>query len=84
VQTDNQVNPRNYLGKFWVDSLVHDKSTLQYLREAVSDDKICLGSDYPFPLGERHPGALIEYLQLETAVREKLLYKNALDWLGMK
>lgn len=84
VQTDNQVNPRNYLGKFWVDSLVHDKSTLQYLREAVSDDKICLGSDYPFPLGERHPGALIECLQLETAVREKLLYKNALDWLGMK
>ena len=84
VQTDNPVNPRNYLGKFWVDSLVHDERTFQYLREAVSDNNICLGSDYPFPLGEELPGALIESLQLETAVREKLLYKNALDWLGIQ
>lgn len=30
VAVDNNVNPRNYLGKFWIDSLVHDRKTLHY------------------------------------------------------
>lgn len=83
VQTDNAINPKDYFGKFWVDSLVHDERSFQFLRETASDDKICLGSDYPFPLGEHKPGELIERLKLQKNIEEKLLYKNALDWLGL-
>jgi aminocarboxymuconate-semialdehyde decarboxylase len=82
VQVDNTINPREYFGKFWVDSLVHDKLAFDLLRETMTDDKICLGSDYPFPLGEHHPGALIEELVTEDEIKEKLLYKNAMNWLG--
>jgi aminocarboxymuconate-semialdehyde decarboxylase len=82
VQVDNSINPREYFGKFWVDSLVHDKLAFDLLRETMTDDKICLGSDYPFPLGEHHPGALIEELVTEKEIKEKLLYKNAMNWLG--
>ncbi len=82
VQIDNSVNPRDYLGKFWVDSLVHDENAFQFLMNSVGEDKICVGSDYPFPLGEHHPGKLIESLQLANKIEEKLLYKNALKWLG--
>jgi aminocarboxymuconate-semialdehyde decarboxylase len=84
VQVDNVVHPREYLGKFWVDSLVHDKQAFGLLMDMVSDDKICMGSDYPFPLGEHRPGALIESLEFNEEVREKLLSKNALRWLGLE
>ncbi len=82
VQTDNTVNPREYLGKFWLDSLVHDPLAFNFMLQAAGEDKICLGSDYPFPLGEHRPGELIESLQLAKETQEKLLYRNALDWLG--
>ena len=82
VQIDNKVNPKEYFGKFWVDSLVHDPRAFALLRETMTDDKICLGSDYPFPLGEHRPGELIESLSLEDSVRDKMLSGNALRWLG--
>ena len=82
VQIDNKVNPKDYFGKFWVDSLVHDPRAFELLRETMTDDKICLGSDYPFPLGEHRPGELIESLSLEDSVRDKMLAGNAFNWLG--
>ena len=80
---DNNINPRDYLGKFWVDSLVHDKKAFSYLLEVVGEDKVCLGSDYPFPLGESHPGKLIAKMKAGKKIDKKLLYKNAEDWLGI-
>jgi len=82
VAVDNKVNPRAYLGRFWLDSLVHDADGLEYLLKIAGNEKICLGSDYPFPLGEHHPGKMIEAMQLEQAVKDKLLYQNAKQWLG--
>ena len=29
----------------------------------VTQDRVMLGSDYPFPLGEHHPGKLIESIE---------------------
>lgn len=83
VAVDNPVNPREYLGRFWVDSLVHDKRSLQYLLETIGENNICLGSDYPFPLGEHKPGRLIEKSDLGKKTTRKLMYRNALDWLGI-
>ncbi|MCC6865814.1 MAG: amidohydrolase [Ignavibacteria bacterium] len=84
VQTKNMVNPRNYLGKFYLDSLVHDESALKFLIDLIGEDNIVLGSDYPFPLGEHIPGKLIEGMaELNNVVKEKLLWKNAAEFLGI-
>ncbi len=83
VAVDNKINPRHYIGKFWIDSLVHDEKAMHFIMDEMGADKICLGSDYPFPLGEHHPGKLIEQMEMDNSTREKLLYKNALDWLGI-
>jgi aminocarboxymuconate-semialdehyde decarboxylase len=80
---DNPHNPRNYLGKFWVDSLVHDAHAFNLLQQVVGDDKICCGSDYPFPLGEHNPGELIETMALPYDVKQKMLFDNAMEWLGI-
>ncbi len=84
VAVDNQVSPQNYIGKFWVDSLVHDKKALSYLIDVMGEDNICLGSDYPFPLGEAHPGKLIEKVKLDKKGIKKLLHRNAEDWLKLR
>ncbi len=84
VAVDNAVNPRDYIGKFWVDSLVHDKKSMEFLIDTIGEDNICLGSDYPFPLGEKHPGELIEKLALKKKTEKKLLSKNAENWLRIK
>jgi aminocarboxymuconate-semialdehyde decarboxylase len=82
VQPDNKVNPRDYLGRFWVDSLVHDPAAFHFLMNTMGADRICLGSDYPFPLGEHRPGELIESLGLEREVYEKMMFRNAMEWMG--
>jgi aminocarboxymuconate-semialdehyde decarboxylase len=80
---DNPHNPRNYIGKFWIDALVHDEKALDFIVDVMGGDKICMGSDYPFPLGEHHPGKLIETHIKDQHLREQLLAKNAMDWLGV-
>lgn len=82
---DNPVNPREYLGKFWVDSLVHDPMALLYIIDVFGAKRVMMGSDYPFPLGEEIPGELIELVQgLKPQLRQDLLANNALEWLGLK
>lgn len=84
VAIDNKVNPRDYLGKFYLDSLVHDEMALKYLVDLTGDEKIILGSDYPFPLGEHEPGKLIESMSsLSAESKERLLWKNAAEFLGV-
>src|SRR5690606_1836444 len=78
---DNNVNPRDYLGKFWIDSLVHDPASLDYIVNLIGADKIALGTDYPFPLGELEPGKLIQSMPYSDDVKSKLLHQAALDWL---
>jgi len=81
---DNPINPRSYLGKFYVDSLVHDPRALSYLIETLGVNSIALGTDYPFPLGELEAGKTIRQLEyLSDADRERLLSGTALEWLGI-
>jgi aminocarboxymuconate-semialdehyde decarboxylase len=80
---DNDVNPREYLGKFWVDSLVHDPRALEFLLELLGDERIALGSDYPFPLGEHLPGSMVESMEsVADETRRRLLEGNALAFLN--
>jgi aminocarboxymuconate-semialdehyde decarboxylase len=83
VAIDNKVSPRTYIGKFWVDSLVHDAKAMNFLLDVMGEDNICLGSDYPFPLGEHHPGKLIDDMNLGETLTQKLFYRNAEKWLGV-
>ena len=46
-------------------------------------DKLLVGSDYPFPLGEAQPGALVAQTVADPAVRQRIFWDNAWTWLGM-
>jgi aminocarboxymuconate-semialdehyde decarboxylase len=84
VAVDNPHNPRNYLGKFYLDSLVHDVDALRNLIRLVGPERIALGSDYPFPLGEAEPGRLIDSMpDLTDAAKRRLLAGTAVEFLGI-
>jgi aminocarboxymuconate-semialdehyde decarboxylase len=79
----NAVPPKEYLGRIYVDSLVHDPLALRFLVELMGARRVALGSDYPFPLGEAHPGELIDSCGFPEETRARLLHGTALEWLGL-
>ncbi|XP_076031871.1 2-amino-3-carboxymuconate-6-semialdehyde decarboxylase-like isoform X2 [Oratosquilla oratoria] len=81
--TDCNTPPRNFLGKFWCDSLVHDADALNLLLQVIGENRVVLGSDYPFPLGEHHPGLLIESSDLPETTKKHLLFDNAIEFLDL-
>lgn len=93
---DNNIAPRDYLAKpdgqggitparFYVDSLTHDADMLRYLIRLLGAERIALGSDYPFPLGEDVPGAMIESMtDLAAATKARLLSGTALEFLNLE
>jgi aminocarboxymuconate-semialdehyde decarboxylase len=83
VATDNHRNPREYLDRVYFDSWVADPRALRYLLDTVGIDRVMLGTDYPFPLGEREPGAGIAALALGEAEQARLYHGTALEWLGL-
>ncbi len=89
-------SPREYLARpatngdlaqparFYVDSLVHDPEALRTILRLLGPERVALGSDYPFPLGEKTPGALVESMEdLPEGVRRRLLRGTALEFLGL-
>ncbi|RMF21335.1 MAG: amidohydrolase, partial [Bacteroidetes bacterium] len=83
VAVDNPVNPRRYLGHFWVDCITHDIKMLRFILDLVGEDKVTLGSDYPFPLGDLTIGRFIEESDLPETTRRKIFSQNTLEWLGL-
>ena len=91
VAVDNDVSPRAYLAqtdgtpaRFFFDSLVHDADALRLLIKVAGATRVCLGSDYPFPLGEREPGQLIESMDdLSAESKEAMLWKSAAEFLAL-
>jgi aminocarboxymuconate-semialdehyde decarboxylase len=89
VAIDNKTEPRKYLAsgktpaRFYVDSLVHDADALKLLLKVFGAERVALGSDYPFPLGEHEPGKLIESIvDLSPKEKARLLYETAREFLG--
>ena len=80
---DCAVDPAAQLGRFYFDTLVHDEAALRFLMERVGADRLALGSDYPFPLGERVAGSMIRAMRgLSEAERARMLAGTAEEFLG--
>lgn len=83
VAIDNNINPRNYMGKFWVDSITHDPMMLEYVIKLQGTKRITLGSDYPFPLGNLEIGKFIEEMDISEESKEDIFCNSTLEWLDI-
>jgi aminocarboxymuconate-semialdehyde decarboxylase len=96
VAKDCPEMPREVLKRFYFDSITHDEHMLQHLVALCGPEKVMLGSDYPFPLGEvasiapvtgekltAYPGELIQSSRLTVDQKRMLLSGTALEWMGL-
>ncbi|OUM02230.1 amidohydrolase family protein [Variovorax sp. JS1663] len=76
--------PSSYVDRFYVDSAVFDRRSLRLLTEVHGTNRILLGSDYPFPLGEARIGSLIEEADFLTeAEQSRMLAGNAEEFFSL-
>ena len=71
-------------GRIWTDSLVHDEDALEFLLKKIGKNRVLLGSDYPFPLGEiDREGKIVEEVNfLSEQEKESILADNVFDFVG--
>jgi aminocarboxymuconate-semialdehyde decarboxylase len=81
---DSEHPPSHYLNRFYTDSAVFDQRALQFLVGTMGADRVMLGSDYPFPLGEERVGSLIRQSNLPQHTKAKLLGGNATGFLNLE
>jgi aminocarboxymuconate-semialdehyde decarboxylase len=74
----SQYPPSHYVDRFYVDSAVFDERPLRLLVDTMGADRVMVGSDYPYPLGERPAGGLVRKAGfLDDEARVKILSRNA-------
>jgi len=83
VAINSEVSPRESLGKFWVDCITHDSDSLRYILDKVGSRKVCLGSDYPFPLGDLEIGKFIEEMNLSEEAVNDIYCNSTVEWLDL-
>lgn len=76
--------PSHYLDRFFLDSAVFDEGALRLLVDKMGEDRVMLGTDYPFPLGEQRMGALVrEATVIQASAKRKILAENAAGFFGI-
>lgn len=67
--------------RFYYDQVVFDPKVIRFLIEQFGVDQICLGTDYPFAMGDFSPLKTLQALDRETLKR--IAFKNARRFLGL-
>jgi aminocarboxymuconate-semialdehyde decarboxylase len=63
---------------------VFDERALRLLVDTVGREHVVVGSDYPYPLGERPAGGLVRGASVvDEATRQLILHENAETFLGL-
>lgn len=68
--------PSHYMGRFSVDSVVFDPRALRTLVDTYGADHVMVGSDYPYPLGERPVGEVVRRSDFLTEAEAKQIFRS--------
>lgn len=84
VSRSSDKPPSHYLDRFLVDSVVFDQRALRVLVDTLGAERVLLGSDYPYPLGEVPVGAVVTAADWLTAEQAAAIRGgNARRFLGL-
>lgn len=76
-------SPSTYLKNLYFDTLVYHVDTLDYLRKKVGSDRLLVGTDYPYLLGDWMGVDKVEALDCPDAEKAAILEGNAKKLLGI-
>ena len=84
VRKDCPQPPSSYVNRFYMDSAVFSHESLQLLTQVMGVDRVMLGSDYPFPLGEQTVGKLVRDASLLSQTEKiRVLGENAVGFFNL-
>lgn len=84
VREDCPNLPSSYVDRFSVDSAVFDAKSLGLLVDVMGEERVLLGSDYPYPLGEQSIGALVEnHDGLSDQAQSRILGGNSAKFFNL-
>jgi aminocarboxymuconate-semialdehyde decarboxylase len=88
VRPEPKVNvkhsPEPYLDRFHYDTILHSKTTLEFLIASAGADRIFLGSDYPYDMGMMDCVQHVRSLAIAEADRDMILGGHAAAILSKK
>jgi aminocarboxymuconate-semialdehyde decarboxylase len=76
-------DPEANLKALWFDTILQDPRTLRFVADVVGADRLMLGSDYPFPIGDMRPADIIESAGFTPAEKEAMRYGTAAALFGL-
>ncbi len=76
------ISPREHARNLYYDTLTYDPHTLGHLIETFGVTQLCLGTDFPFDIYERHPVEQVAALSLSDGDVKLLHHDNAARFLG--
>lgn len=76
-------DPREGFAQLYFDSIVFEPDVLDFLVQRVGIDKVMLGSDWPFPIGDMEPRKVVADCSLSQADKDKILEGNAQALFGL-
>jgi aminocarboxymuconate-semialdehyde decarboxylase len=77
ARADGAGLPSAYLRRFHYDTLTQFPPALAYLVQVVGEDRVLLGSDHPFWLGDPEPVRIVREVGLAPAAQQAILGDNA-------
>jgi aminocarboxymuconate-semialdehyde decarboxylase len=75
--------PREYARRLYYDSLTCSPANLRFLVSEMGADRVVIGSDYPFDLGDPDPAGTVAAAGLSAADRTAVEAENAARFLGL-
>src|SRR5712692_4949272 len=70
-------DPLNGFRRLYFDTVLFEPRALRFLCDVVGADRVMLGSDYPFGIGDPDPCGIVEATPLTAAERRAILGENA-------
>ena len=84
LHPEDMADPDKALSLLHYDTLVHDAAALRLLLDTVGHERVMLGSDMPFPIGDPAPRDILGAAGLSGAAREAVEGGVAARLLGLE
>ncbi len=82
INPGDTADPLESFARLYFDSVVFDSAALEFLVARAGPDRVLLGSDYPFPIGDPAPRRVVERAALGEGDRDRILGGTAARLFG--
>jgi aminocarboxymuconate-semialdehyde decarboxylase len=77
IHPGKYADPMDGFRRLYFDTVLFEARALRFLCDLAGAEKVVLGSDHPFPIGDAEPLKIVEETPLEPAERHLILGETA-------